>query len=311
MPSNLVAKSNSARGNYDLQKYIIPKLNVQDGATLRKAIPYVPAGAKGTIQSYFEHNGKFYVWVYFKEWHQVPRSVVISHIEKDTTLNDRSSADAFRYEERITKMAHSVGIMDDISSAGCSAKPDLILNHFNGEKYIVELKKNRSAIAGQMVLHLNPATKTWFIPERSRDKFPRFAQAVQAAPCNGQTLLDALNEQYKTTGDFRIKSDVMDMDALLAFQTDKRTDILHIEGTGTYRISDRMGELPLPQCTLTLRVRKKHHGTCTVVIDIKTIQKSNVHFDLLSIEGSNGVKHDYLGFPKQSPEKPVFIGEFA
>lgn len=289
MASNLRAKAQSARAHYDLTNYILPKLNILQGARLRIAYDDVPADSLVTITDHFEQDGKLSVKVNSADKQFV---VPISSIHKYTHPTERTN-EGFSYEDRVISIAHSVGIMKTEKTAGCSMAPDAIFYAADGTSYQVELKNGFRAIGGQTVLHHNGE---WQLSPRCLEKFPRYAECIRNATVNGEAFLDVLNDRARNGEDAYISSDWMDMSPVLAFQRDKGTDIFHVEGTGTYAISEKASFLPLPEGKVCLRARKKHPGTITVQIDFKVFEKSSVHFDLLTESGLREVMTTYFGY---------------
>jgi len=287
--SNLRAKAQSARAHYDLTNYILPKLNIQNGARLRVERDGVAANSLVTITDHFERFGKLSVKINHSDKQIV---VPISSICKYTHPTERTN-EGFSYEDRVISIAHSVGIMKTEKTAGCSMAPDAIFYGVDGTSYQVELKNGFRAIGGQTVLHHNGE---WELSPRCLEKFPRYAECIRNATVNGKPFLDELNYRARKGEDVFVSSDWLDMSPVLAFQRDKGTDIFHVEGTGTYAISDKANFLPFPTGKVCLRARKKHPRTITVQIDFKSFDPSTVHFDLLSEHGLREVMSAYFGY---------------
>lgn len=275
---------------------IEPKIGIENAFTVVSNYKTLNAGDAVTAQSWTVQNDKYCVVLD----NGVP--LPISKLEKPLHSNK-----GLKFETTIANKARAAGILSG-EPAGCSESVDCSLLTFNGEEVKMEIKDSARVVGGQTVLHFDNGH--WIIPEKTREKYPTFAACVESATCEGTPLLQVVNERVKPfpKGErpegVSINSDDMDLTPSVLFLQSKGVDLLHIQGRGTYRISDLFPSLPVPTGYCRIRVRRKHRGTITAQVDFKHIEPSPVHFDFFSEDGMKNIKESYLGYPKKPTDPP-------
>lgn len=277
-------------------KYIVPNIGVPSGMRLRlDASPFKKDELVTAVGWTIDHS-KYCVDIFnqrIPEPIRVPTSKIAKYLEDKVEFNK-----GITFETKCAQNLIAGGIMQN-PSAGCSAKPDCPIFHANGDLINLELKLSTKCVPAQAVLHWGTM---WDVSERAQRNFPLFTTCIREATSQGIPLLQAVNEAVKKPGKNEIMrgtnvySDSLSLEPMIRFMNDKGVDAVHFGDKGTFRISEKLARLPLPQGSCRLRVRGKHENTLTVQLVLDHVFESSIKFDLLSREGVESLKQEHLGY---------------
>lgn len=309
MGSKLTASVNSPRAEYDVKQYIDPFLSVPNGFRINRDFGPLKLDTLFTAHRRIIHNGKFCLDLSTENLGII---LPISAVHKNR--DGKKTNYGISYEATCVGNLITCGLMQG-EAAGCSSRPDCNFIHFDGESYNGELKLSQRAVVGQTVLH---HSQEWGISSKGEAKFPLFSACIKNATVDGKPFLNVVNEVAgRPTGGKvlteDVYSDLLGIEPLLAFQSDKANHIMHFEDMGTFSVSPLISWLPNPSGTMFLRARNKHPGTITIQAHIKTMEKSSVKFDMKTKEGVEYVKRTYFGYPSSEGYpacyKPAEMGD--
>lgn len=292
MATRLTAKFDSDVAQYHLLQYVIPKIGTENAARIGITVDEFPSGSLCTILDHFVCDNKICVHASFGS---IIKSFPISRLQKFKDDTEKKLSEGFTLERIANNHAKELGITDR-DSAGCNKGADLELIHNDGTLLNIELKNGKSSMGGQITLYQKDNNE-WYIPSEREVEFPQYANCVRAATYDGENFLDVVNRRVRHGINEYISSDIMDFGACHAFQSDKGVDVFHMEGWGTYAISEKGRSLGLetPSGRIAIRLRRKH-GKAVAVVDFKEIEPSQVHWNLHSIDGLRKVKYDFLRY---------------
>ena len=295
MAVHLVAKSDSETAQYHLRQYVVPKIGKPNAARITNSIDNVPSNSLCTLLNHFIYKNKIWVEASFDG---TCKKFPISSLHKFTHSTDKIS-EGFVLENIASNNALQVGIMKK-AAAGCAKGADLELIHSSGKLLNVELKKGMSSIGGQMTLYQNENLE-WYIPSNREAEFPGYSEVIRNATHGSESFLNAINSRAKLGKNEYISSDLMHVEACLAFQRDKGVDVFHMEGKGTYAVSSFAASMGLPSLsgTVQLRLRRKHKKA-VICVDFKNIEKSEVHWNFHELNGVKEIKYGWLSYNQNS-----------
>lgn len=292
---SVVTNPDSLRHN---QKYILPflpgaELHSFDSHALGRPHGAFQIGTKVTLLDSLIIEGKYHVLV-IPEGSQDKHEIPVNKIQKPGKYKNAG----FDFEDYVVAHLNRHGLMDG-TGAGCSNGNDFHIKHIDGRVFNGEAKQNLRAAFGQITLHYD-GSKGWWIGDKARAKFPRYAKCVERATSGGKDLITILNQTYglldKTSkrSSINVYSDDTNLTPMSAYLEDHDVDLLHLGSHGTMSTNtmpgnDRIGlGLDSPTGVGYYRVRNKHPGTLTVQFKIRSINSSS--FDLMSEEGTKKIK---------------------
>ncbi|MDC3266391.1 hypothetical protein OAU13_00530 [bacterium] len=206
----------------------------------------------------------------------------------EAELNEGYAKGGFDFEKQIVNHLKKHGLMHKhVEAAGSSGDaPDGHLN-IGGHQHSLEIKKNKSAMMGQLELHHHP-TKGWHVSERAKAKYPRTAEHIEKSG-----FLDKVNSQWgKPSGNYEkdlkmgnVYHTEQGTKAIAAhYHHDRDTPYMHIGGKGTFHLHKDTAGVGSTKLTgnTQLRARMKYRGT-----DKKTGKKKYGALIVMSLKEPN------------------------
>lgn len=216
-------------------------------------------------------------------------------VSLEAELNEGYAAGGFKYEKQIVDRLKKHKLMSkEAQAAGSSG--DAADGHIlaGGQQHDLEIKKNKSAMMGQIELHHHPE-RGWHISDRAKAKYPHTAAHIEKSG-----FLKDINKQWgKPSGNYEkdlkmgnVYKHVEGVDAIAAhYHHDRETPYMHIGNSGTFHLKKDAAGLGTTKLTgnTQFRARMKYRGTdkktgkkkygALIVMSLKEPNKSEVNLE--------------------------------